>query len=528
MFSTEQRRIAIETFIRFDHNYADTIAELGYPHRQTLRNWWYEYRETGEVPLAKHAREPRYPEEMRRKAVEHYLSHGKRLSRTMRALGYPKSREMLGDWVDEIAPGQRRYRGPNPRRDPTPVEKKVQVVAELEARTGPAAEIAERHGVSRSAPYIWRREIMGDNGGETEEKGVPVSKEFDDLPDDIEVLQDMLREAKKQLRKVQLELDVRQATLEIVKKDPGADPNRLTNAEKAAMVTALRPKWKLNELLLVAGMAKSSYEYARNAQAKGETEEHAAARRAVVEAFELSGGTYGYRRIFAEVNANAEPEARIGEWTVRNIMSEEGLVARAAKRKRRYSSYEGEVSEAPPNLLRDDRGKHHFRAVGPNEKWVTDVTEFRIPAGKVYLSPVVDCFDGMPLSWSISTSPDAEMANSSLLGACAWLNDGDHPLVHNDRGCHYRWPGWIRICDEYGLVRSMSRKGCSPDNARCEGFFGRLKIEFFYGCDWSGVTIEEFIAMLDAYLRWYRDIRIKSDLDYKSPMQYRRDLGLVA
>ena len=78
MFSTEQRRVAIETFIRFDHSYADTIAELGYPSRHTLRNWWYEYRETGEVPLAKHVREPKYPEEMRRKAVEHYLGHGKR------------------------------------------------------------------------------------------------------------------------------------------------------------------------------------------------------------------------------------------------------------------------------------------------------------------------------------------------------------------------------------------------------------------------------------------------------------------
>ena len=100
--------------------------------------------------------------------------------------------------------------------------------------------------------------------------------------------------------------------------------------------------------------------------------------------------------------------------------------------------------------------------------------------------------------------------------------------MHSDRGGHYRWSGWIKICEENGLVRSMSRKGCSPDNARCEGFFGRLKVEFFYGRDWDGVTIEEFIAMLDAYLRWYRDIRIKSDLDYKSPMQYRRDLGLVA
>ena len=136
----------------------------------------------------------------------------------MRALGYPKSREKLCEWVDELAPGRRRHRGPRPRREAISLERKVRVVAELEARDGSAAEIAERHGVSRTAPYLWRREMMGDNGGEPERKGEPVSKRFDDLPDDVEVLQDMLREAKTQLRRVQLELDVRQATLEIVKK----------------------------------------------------------------------------------------------------------------------------------------------------------------------------------------------------------------------------------------------------------------------------------------------------------------------
>ena len=218
MYSQGQRKRAIETFIKFDHSYADTVAELGYPTRACLRNWWNEYKKTGEVPESKFATDPRYTAEMKQRAVEHYLEHGKSLVRTMRALGYPKSREVLGDWIDEIAPGQRKHRGPNPKTPPIPIEKRVQVVAELEARTGPAAVIAERHGVSRTAPYLWRREMMGDNDGGPEKKGEPVSKEFDDLPDDIEQLQDMLREAKMQLRKVQLELDVRQATLEIVKK----------------------------------------------------------------------------------------------------------------------------------------------------------------------------------------------------------------------------------------------------------------------------------------------------------------------
>lgn len=196
MFSEEQRRVAIETFMKYGHSYADTIAELGYPNRATLRLWWKEYESTGEIPASKGRRKSKYTDDQAHAAVSHYLEHGRSLSRTMRALGYPKGRQTLCDWLDELAPGERKCRGPRPKAGAVPIEKKVRVVAELEARTGPAVEIAERHGVSRTAPYIWRREIMGDNAGDTEEKGVPVSKEFDDLPDDVGELKDMLREAK--------------------------------------------------------------------------------------------------------------------------------------------------------------------------------------------------------------------------------------------------------------------------------------------------------------------------------------------
>ena len=144
------------------------------------------------------------------------------------------------------------------------------------------------------------------------------------------------------------------------------------------------------------------------------------------------------------------------------------------------------------------------------------------------LPPIAGCSDGMPLSWPVSTSPDAGMDSPSLTGACKWLGEGDHPKIRSDRGCHCRWPEWIKICKENGLARSMPGKGRSPGSARCEGFFGRLKIEFFHGCDWAGIALEEFMGMPDACLRWYRDARIKGDLDCRSPMQYRRDLGLLA
>lgn len=186
------------------------------------------------------------------------------------------------------------------------------------------------------------------------------------------------------------------------------------------------------------------------------------------------------------------------------------------------------MSEAPGNTCRDEDGAHDFSAGAPNEPWVTDVTEFRVLAGKAYLSSVVDRFDGMPVGWAISTSSDAEMANSFLRDACARLRCEEHPRTRSDRRWPYRWPGWISKCEGHGFVRSMSRKGCSPDSSRAEGFFGRLKVEFFYGRGWQDVSVEEFMGMLDAYLRWYRDERRKSDLGYMSPTRYGRELGLAA
>lgn len=120
MFSTEQRRIAIETFIRFDHSYADTIAELGYPTRHSLRAWYKDYLEHGEVRPPKRQREPKFTLEMRQAAVDYYLAHGKSLARTMRRMGYPASREYLCDWIDEFAPGQRKYGGGEPESGSCP------------------------------------------------------------------------------------------------------------------------------------------------------------------------------------------------------------------------------------------------------------------------------------------------------------------------------------------------------------------------------------------------------------------------
>lgn len=115
-----------------------------------------------------------------------------------------------------------------------------------------------------------------------------------------------------------------------------------------------------------------------------------------------------------------------------------------------------------------------------------------------------------------------------MLDAAVTLSGGERPVGHADRGRRYRWPGWVERCEKYGIARSMSKKGRSPGNSACEGFFGRLKVEFFYHRDWSGVTVESFMELLDEYIRFYNERRKKQSLGWMSPRQYRSSKGLVA
>ena len=149
------------------------------------------------------------------------------------------------------------------------------------------------------------------------------------------------------------------------------------------------------------------------------------------------------------------------------------------------------------------------------------------PAGKVYLSPVIDCFDGMVVKWNVGTTPNSSLVNKMLEEAIGTLSSSEHPLIHTDRGCHYRWPGWIERMENAGLTRSMSKKGCSPDNAACEGFFCRLKNEMFSGRSWIDVSMEAFTDEINSYINWYNTKRIKQSLGYMSPTEYRHSLGLI-
>ena len=369
---------------------------------------------------------------------------------------------------------------------------------------------------SRMSIYTWRRKYLkyGMVGLMAKRKSISRKPLPPDAPrpqsEEMQALQE-------QVRHLQFEVDVLKETLAVLKKGPGVDLTGLKNREKAVIIDALREKYTLPMLLTYFHMARSSYYYQQAVMNK--SDKYLPFRRQITLVFHENRGVYGYRRIHLALKRKG---ITLSEKVIRHIMKEEGLAVFVPKRAK-YSSYLGEITPEVDNIISRD-----FHAKQPYEKLLTDVTEFALPDGKLYLSAMIDCFDGMVIGWTIGSHPNAELVNTMLDGVIAELPDGCYPTVHSDRGCHYRWPGWIRRMKEAGLTRSMSKKGCSPDNAACEGFFGRLKNEMFYGRSWIGICLDDFVRELDDYINWYNCKRIKLSLGGLSPMEYRQQLGFAA
>ncbi len=519
MYTYEERMEAVKAYIASGFRMNRTIAQLGYPSHQGLRNWYKEYAEKGDLHRD-FIRESQYTQQQKEEAVEHYYANGRNLSKTSKALGYAK-RDTVRKWVAETLPAEEVNCVIGHAVVKCTEEQKRQAVVEFCARVGSSEKIANRYGVSPSTLYVWKRKLFENGCAETvaedREKSLEeLLKQNAELKEDVQRLEQERKALERDVHRLRLERDVLEKAGEILKKEEGVDLKTLSNREKAVLIDALREMYRLKELLGCLKMSKSSYRY--QAKAVRRPDKYSNLRAKVKEIFSEVNGCYGYRRIHALIKRSG---ITVSEKVIRRVMKEENLHVVGVKR-RKYNSYMGEISPAAENLL-----ARNFHAEKPNRKWLTDITEFHIPAGKVYLSPIIDCFDGMAVAWSIGTSPNAELVNSMLDGAASLLGDGEKPIVHSDRGGHYRWPGWLGRMERYRLTRSMSKKGCSPDNSACEGFFGHLKNEMFYGRSWDGVSIPQFITLLDNYMHWHNEDRIKISLNGLSPLEYRRSLHFI-
>jgi putative transposase len=220
-------------------------------------------------------------------------------------------------------------------------------------------------------------------------------------------------------------------------------------------------------------------------------------------------GRYGYRRITDELRNEGRS---VNHKKVQRIMRELGL--KCIVRMKKYRSYKGTVGKIAPNILDRD-----FHATKPNEKWVTDITEFHLFGEKLYLSPMLDLFNGEIITYTIGSRPVYSLVSRMLDKAFEHLNNVDTLLIHSDQGWHYQMRQYEQALKGRGITQSMSRKGNCYDNAVIENFFGILKSEFLYTQEFE--NIEQFKVELEKYIKYYNHKRIKAKLKGMSPIQYR-------
>jgi putative transposase len=272
-------------------------------------------------------------------------------------------------------------------------------------------------------------------------------------------------------------------------------------------VLELRPQFPLAGLLRVAGLARSTFYYQQKALA-GEDKHHEL-RAAIRATFESHKGRYGYRRVTQALRLGGR---RVNHKTVQRLMVEQHLRSRV--RVKRFRAFSGRGSVLAPNILERD-----FNADRANQKWVTDMTEFKVGGKKLYLSPIMDLYNGEIISYEKSQSPTTGMFRDMLNTAFSRLAPDQYPVLHSDQGWQYRMPSYRKQLDRHAVVQSMSRKGNCLDNAAIESFFGTLKSELFYLHKFA--SVEELEHGIDAYIRYYNEERIKLKLGM-SPVAFRK------
>ncbi len=271
----------------------------------------------------------------------------------------------------------------------------------------------------------------------------------------------------------------------------------------------MRHDHKLADLLQVAGLARSTFYYQCQATQRADAQSILAARIRTV--YDEHKGRYGFRRITAALRRSTEEP--VNHKCVQRLMQKMGLRAliRAKKRVRHVT---GMSDEQVPNILHRD-----FCATAPNQKWVTDVTEFNVSGHKLYLSACMDLYNGEIVAYRMARRPVFEMVSSMLETALSRTSCAAGLIVHSDQGWHYKMQPYRAMLARHGAKQSMSRKGNCFDNAAIESFFGTLKAEYFHLKRPDSVDALE--AGVHDYVQYYNRERIKLGLQGLSPVEYR-------
>jgi putative transposase len=254
-------------------------------------------------------------------------------------------------------------------------------------------------------------------------------------------------------------------------------------------------------------MARSSFYYHQKALEK--KDKYGEVKTLIKQIYHRHRGRFGYRRITLIMKQQG---IVINHKTVLRLMKTLGL--KSIVRVKKYSSYRGEQGRIAPNIL-----ERNFKADQPNRKWATDVTEFNVSGSKLYLSPIIDLYNGEIISYDLSERPAFAQVMNMLKKGLRKIKNTENLIIHSDQGWQYQMKAYQHLLREKGIIQSMSRKGNCLDNAVIENFFGTLKSEMFYTKKFK--TIDELKKEIKKYINYYNNDRIRLNLKGKSPVLYR-------
>lgn len=297
------------------------------------------------------------------------------------------------------------------------------------------------------------------------------------------------------------------------------------------MIDELRCKYTLKILLKVSGLPKSTYDYYKTPKhlnsVKRKKEENDRILAIIKPVFEHHKGRYGARRV---ILACKDELKGINHKKIEKLMSENNLKGKQGKNGK-YHSYKGDNGESKENLLLHkeiDEVNHKtkyirdFNTDKPNEKWTTDVSEFKSQEGKLYLSPILDMYDGSIISFDISITPDFSQTKRMLDKAFELYPNLEGLIFHSDQGWQYQHKTYQQWLKDKSIKQSFSRKGNCMDNSLMENFFGIMKNEMYYGHEKEFKTREQLKAAMIEYIKYYNEERINIKRKGLSPYAYRQ------
>ncbi|MFC0216754.1 IS3 family transposase, partial [Paenibacillus chartarius] len=480
-------------------------------NKTTLMKWQRRYKLYGEDGLVSQERNRSYSAELKLQAVRDHLEGGLSQYEVIAKYRIASTTQLI-NWIKKYNghSSLKAYKG-EPRAmtkgRTTTWQERIDIVHHCLANQHNYHKTAGEFQVSYQQVYQWVKKFE-DGGPDALQDGRGRKKAPEELTE--------AERHKLELKKMEYEMERLRAENAFLKKLPGIPKEAKLSQHRQEntylVIQALHEEALFSVQLLceIAGIARSSYYEWLKHEPSPREQENEQLTKVMMSIYEQVERVYGYRRLTLHMRRHTGKT--INHKRVERLMKVMGIQSVIRRKRKKYAN-------ATPQQVAENVLNRNFHADAPNEKWLTDVTEFKYGNGqKAYLSAILDLHDNSIVSYVLGRSNNNPLVFDTLKLAMQTAPESS-PLLHSDRGFQYTSLGFKALLDGRRMTQSMSRVGRCIDNGPMESFWGTLKCEKYYLHTYS--SYEELEKDIQAYIDFYNNDRLQAKLNGLSPMEYR-------